>query len=445
MNSSRNQAFFGTSYDFDSLGAEMHELCRDLFPICRSITGPGVRETLNTISAFIDLQQHEVPSGEQVFDWSVPQEWRCYDAYISDTDGNRLIDFNDNTLHVMSYSTPIDATMELHELDLHLYSLPNQPNLIPYRTSYYNKNWGFCLTEHQRRSLGKGPFRVRINSQLTKGSMTYGEFFIKGKSDEELLFSTHICHPSLANDNLSGISVATMLGRLLEQTDASLYYSIRIIFIPATIGAITWLSRNKTIYERIAGGAVLSGIGDSGPFTYKLSRRGDGILDHVLPYQMTQTDIAHEVRDYSPYGYDERQFCSLGPDIPMGCLMRTPFGEYPEYHTSGDNLDFIHPQQLAESLRALAGAVEHAQKVRKYINLNPNCEPQLGRRGLYDAIGGDNDTKTSQMALLWMLSASDGATTTHDIHMQSGLPIDVLCVAADRLEEAKLLRCATSV
>ncbi len=430
---------FGRSRKLDDTADELHALCRQLYPICRSITGPGVRETLEILSSHIPLEIHEVPTGSQIFDWTVPEEWCCKDAFIEDLDGNRLVDFNVNCLHVMGYSTAIDTQLERDQLEPHLHSLPDQPELVPYRTSYYEKNWGFCLSEQQRNSLGEGPFRVKIDSSHTAGSLTYGELLIEGKTKQEILISTHICHPSLANDNLSGISVATYLGRLLADSRTKLHYSVRIVFIPATVGAITWLARNRDLYDNIVGGLVLSGVGDSGPLTYKRSRRGDGVIDHTLPSEMSRLDVEHELRDYSPYGYDERQFCSLGPNLPVGCLMRTPFGEYPEYHTSGDNLDFISGEQLCETLFVVAAAVEYSQYVRTYINLEPNGEPQLGRRGLYAAIGGDNDQKTSQMALLWMLSFSDGKTSTHDIHARSGLPIVDLCAAADRLEDAELL------
>lgn len=439
MNAPDSQTFFGRSLDFKQLGDELHQLCTDLYPICRSITGPGVRETLQLLSEHVPVRISEIASGTKVFDWTIPREWRCRAAYIEDLQGTRLVDFEDHSLHVMNYSVAVDAEVTRAELDAHLHSLPGQPNLIPYRTSYYDDNWGFCLSERQRDSLGEGPFRVRIDSDHIEGSLTYGEFFLQGRTDQEILISTHVCHPSLANDNLSGISVATLLARILSQAEA-LHYSARFVFIPATIGAIAWLSNNQDRWEKIVGGVVLSGVGDAGPLTYKSSRRGDGLIDGVLPRYMSQLGAKHELRDYTPYGYDERQFCSLGPNLPVGCLMRTPFGEYPEYHTSGDNLDFIHAERLAETLHVLAGAIQHSQFVRTYENLAPNCEPQLGRRGLYAAIGGDNDQKLSQMALLWMLSDSDGKTSTYDIHNRSGLPLDELCLAAERLEENHLLR-----
>ncbi len=422
-----------------ALGSKMHALCAQLYPICRSITGNGVRQTLDILSDIVDLEQYEIPSGKKVFDWTVPKEWNCDDAYIEGPDGRRVVDLKDHSLHVVSYSTAVDGVFDLATLDRHLHSLPDQPAAIPYRTSYYDEAWGFCLTDEQRRALEPGEYRVRIDSRHTDGSLTYGEVFLPGRTDEEILITTHICHPSLANDNLSGIAVATFLARHFASRLADLHYGIRIVFIPGTIGAITWLAENPERHSNIVGGLVLSGIGDSGPLTYKKSRRGDGLIDKLLPEVMLRENIAHEIKDYIPYGYDERQFCSPGLNLPMGCLMRTPFGEYPEYHSSGDNLDFISAAQLSESLAAVVKVLEAAQLERRYENLQPDCEPQLGRRGLYAAIGGDNDQKQSQMAILWMLAYSDGRHTVGDIAGMSGISSADLDLAAQRLVDTGLL------
>lgn len=422
-----------------AVGLKMHELCTELYPICRSITGNGVRQTLDILSKHVDIQQFEIPSGKRVFDWTVPTEWNCDDAYIEDPDGHRIVDLKDHSLHLVSYSTEVDGVFDLETLDKHLHSLPEQPTAIPYRTSYYDDNWGFCLADELRRTLKPGDYRVRIDSKRTAGSLTYGEVFLPGRTDEEILISAHICHPSLANDNLSGIAVATFLASHFGSRLADLHYGIRIIFIPGTIGAIAWLAENSARYSNIVGGLVLSGIGDSGPLSYKKSRRGDGLIDKLLPELMMRNQIAHEIKEYIPYGYDERQFCSPGLNLPVGCLMRTPFGEYPEYHTSGDDLNFISATQLAESLSVVGQVLEAAQLERRYENLQPNCEPQLGRRGLYAAIGGDNDHKQSQMAMLWMLAYSDRKHSIRDVERMSGISITDLSLAAQRLVDAELL------
>lgn len=427
-----------TDHDL-AIGAEIIELCERLYPICRSITGDGVRRTLEILAEYTDIQQFEVPSGRAVFDWEVPKEWNLTEAYVEDSTGTRVIEVDQHSLHVMSYSTPVDEEMDLEELQPHLFSLPDQPDLIPYRTSYFAPNWGFCLAHEKRAQLKPGKYRVKISSSLSQGHLTYGEARIPGRSEEEILISTHICHPSLANDNLSGIGVATFLARSLSQL-TDLEYGVRLIFVPGTIGAITWLAENPDTVEHIVAGLVLSGVGDLGQFTYKLSRAGDGLLDRIIPAQLEELKIGHEVRPFVPYGYDERQFCSPGINLPVGCLMRTPFGEYPEYHTSGDNLSFVDAKQLGETHRLVKDALLEAQKVRKYVNLQPCCEPQLGKRGLYDSIGGDNDTKRSQMALLWMLAYSDGVHSTLDICEKSDLDIDDLVVAADRLVVSELLK-----
>ncbi len=426
-------------HDPAAVGLKMHELCTELYPICRSITGNGVRQTFDILSEHVDIQLFEVPSGKQVFDWTVPKEWNCDDAYIEDPDGRRIVDLKDHSLHVVSYSTEVDGVFDLETLDKHLHSLPEQPAAIPYRTSYYDDNWGFCLADELRRTLKPGNYRVRIDSRHTAGSLTYGEVFLPGQTDEEILISAHICHPSLANDNLSGIAVATFLADHFSSRLSDLHYGMRILFIPGTIGAITWLAENPARYSKIVGGLVLSGVGDSGPLSYKKSRRGDGLIDKLMPEVMQCNQIAYEVKDYIPYGYDERQFCSPGLNLPVGCLMRTPFGEYPEYHSSGDDLNFICAPQLAESLSIVGQVLEAAQLERRYENLQPDCEPQLGRRGLYAAIGGDNDHKQSQMALLWMLAYSDRNHTTRDIERMSGISIADLNLAAQRLVDAELL------
>ena len=411
-------------------------MCERLYPICRSITGTGVRETLKVLSEYIPILIEEVPSGTQVFDWTVPKEWNISGAHIISPDGQKILDFADHNLHVMSYSAPVDASMSLATLDEHLFSLPDQPDLIPYRTSYYSEQWGFCVPHRLRQTLVEGEYKVRIDSSFTQGSLTYGEIFIPGKSDQELLLSTHICHPSLANDNLSGLACATLLAKEAQTMD--LHYGLRIIFVPSTIGAITWLSQNENKLANIVSGLVMSGLGDDGAFTYKLSKRADGIVDRLVSGYIRE-GLPGRITPFIPYGYDERQYCSPGINLAMGCLMRTPFGEYPEYHTSADNLDFVSDKQLGDSYALVKRIIQDAQMCRTFKNENPFGEPQLGKRGLYDAIGGDNDQKTAQLALLWMLSSSDGATSTLDICKSSGIDLKTLNTAAERLEASGLI------
>lgn len=415
----------------------MFALCERLYPIVRSITGEGVRRTLQELRELIPLEVHEVPSGTQVFDWTVPLEWNVRDAYIRDESGERVVDLRNHSLHVVSYSVPVRARMSLEELQPHLHSLPDHPHWIPYRTAYYSRTWGFCLTHAQRESLRPGQYEVVIDSRLEPGSLTYGEYFLPGERDEEFLVSTHVCHPSLANDNLSGIAVAAFLARCLTE-EGRRRCGIRFIFVPSTIGAITWLARNQHRLNRITGGLVISGVGDRGAFTYKRSRTG-GAVDRVFERVLRRRGEAHRIEPFAPYGYDERQYCSPGIGLPVGCLMRTPFGQYPQYHTSADDLSFISRESLEETVEVCAEALAEFSLVRRYRNLSPHCEPQLGRRGLYDAIGGDNDKKSAQMALLWMLSYSDGAHSTLDISELSGLTLETLDRAAVRLCDAQLL------
>lgn len=418
-------------------GAAMYALCERLFPICRSITGAGVRDTLRILQEHLGLTIHEVPTGTPAFDWQVPREWNIRNAWIADSSGRRLVDFANSNLHVMSYSMPVDKVVDLQELQKHLYSLPEFPDRIPYRTSYYDERWGFCLSHHQREVLVDGQYRVHIDSTLTEGSLTYGEYFIPGERDEELLVSTHVCHPSLANDNLSGIAVAIALAQSIAALPHKPRYGVRFIFIPGTIGAITWLAVNTARIAAIAGGVVLSGVGDPGSLTFKQSKRGDGLLDRAFARVVGQRQGS--VRPYLPYGYDERQFCSPGIDIAMGCLMRTPYGEYDAYHSSADNLDLIKPDALGDTLDACRNAFTSVLTSPRYLSTSPECEPQLGRRGLYDAIGGNNESKSLQLALLWMLAYADGKFTLDDLEALSGMSRATLEKAAGLLQDADLL------
>jgi aminopeptidase-like protein len=416
----------------------MMALIEQLFPICRSITGNGVRQTLAILQRHIPLGVSEVPSGTAVLDWTVPHEWNIRNAYLARPDGTRVVDFANNNLHVVQYSRPIDAIMPFAELRPHLHSLSGQPDWIPYRTSYYAENWGFCLTHNQLSSLADGFYRVVIDSDLTPGHLTYGELLIPGETDDTVLFSCHICHPSLANDNLSGIAVATMLARHIQTLRPR--HSYRFLFIPGTIGSLTWLARNEDKVARITCGLVLSCLGDAGGITYKQSRRGEAVIDRIVAHVLRHDEVPHRIWPFVPYGYDERQYCSPGFDLPIGCLMRTPNGEYPEYHSSADNLSLLRPDSLAHSLAILRRIVAVIEGDVVYRSRNPKGEPQLGRRGLYAAMGGQRAANDDQMALLWVLNLADGRHSLLDMAERAGLPFASIRTAADALVAAELLQ-----
>ena len=418
------------------VGRALHDFATELYPICRSITGEGIRQTLAQIHKRIPLEISQVPSGTAVFDWTVPKEWNIRDAFIEDSIGKRVVDFQKSNLHVMNYSVPVNRRMPLSELKPHLFSIPERPDWIPYRTSYYQENWGFCLPHNQLQNLPDGDYGVRIDSTLEDGALTYGECFIPGESTDEVLFSCHACHPSLANDNLSGLTVATQLAGLLSSQ--KLHYSYRFLFIPGTIGAITWLAKNRAHATRIRHGLVLTCIGDQGGFHYKKSRQGNAEIDRAAAHALRRINSSSEVLDFSPYGYDERQYCSPGFNLAVGCLMRSVWGTFPEYHTSADNLDFIKPLQLAESLRACAAIVDILENNRRYASQNPFCEPQLGKRGLYRATDGDGPGDQIS-ARLWVLNLSDGKHSLLDIAERSGLPFSTLLSAAKLLHTNGLL------
>jgi len=418
------------------VGEELHRFVAQLYPICRSITGDGIRQTLAQIHQRVPLQISEVPTGTEAFDWTVPKEWNIRDAYIKDASGRRVVDFQRSNLHVLNYSAPVRATIPLCELKQHLFTLPEHADWIPYRTSYYKEAWGFCLSHNQMLALADGDYEVCIDSALTDGHLTYAECYVPGRSPDEVLISTHACHPSLANDNLSGLAVATALAEFLSGRD--LRYSYRFLFIPGTIGAITWLARNRENVGRIRHGLVLTGIGDAGGFHYKKSRRGDAEIDQAAAHVLRHHGELSEVLEFSPYGYDERQYCSPGFNLPVGCLMRSVWGTFPEYHTSADNLDFIQPAKLAGSLRVCTALVDVLENNRRYRNLSPYCEPQLGKRNLYRSTGGEA-IGVEMNARLWVLNLSDGEHSLLDIAERSGLQFSTICDAAELLRESGLL------
>ncbi|WP_437032766.1 DUF4910 domain-containing protein [Streptomyces sp. enrichment culture] len=419
-------------------GEEMYALVERMYPLCRSITGDGVRATLRIVDEYIPLHVHEVPTGTRVLDWTVPQEWNIRDAYVADAAGRRVVDFAASSLHVLGYSVPVSATMPLAELRPHLHTLPEHPSWVPYRTSYYEPQWGFCLAQETLDVLPEGEYEVRIDSTLADGHLTYAEHVVPGQVPDEVLVSCHTCHPSLANDNLAGIAVAVFLARELAKRQP--YYTYRFVFAPGTIGAITWLARNRERVERVRHGLVLACAGDPGGLTYKQSRRGDAEIDRVLRHVLSASQRPHRITEFTPYGYDERQYCSPGFDLGVGSLTRTPYAGYPEYHTSADDLDFVSPAAMADTLAVCREAFDVLDRNRCYVNLSPYGEPQLGRRGLYDSLGGRSDAKQAQMAMLWVLSLADGEHGLLDVAERSGLSFDTVAAAADALHGAGLIK-----
>ncbi|HTG36726.1 MAG TPA: DUF4910 domain-containing protein [Thermoanaerobaculia bacterium] len=414
----------------------MIDLIREAYPICRSITGDGVRRTLALIRERIPLEIREVPTGTPVFDWTVPREWNVRDAWIKDPSGRKVVDFQECNLHVLNYSVPVHEKLPLAELKERLFTLPDKPDLIPYRTSYYKETWGFCLRHRTLEELPEGEYEVFVDSTLADGALTYGECLLPGDSEREVLLSTHVCHPSLCNDNLSGIAVMTELARELQARPRR-RYSYRFLFIPGTIGSITWLALNEV---KVDHGLVAANLGDPGKFHYKKSRRGNAEIDRAVLAVLRASGEDFGLEDFVPFGYDERQYCSPGFNLAVGSLTRTPYGRYPEYHTSADNLDFVRPEALEGSLRTYLAVVDVLEGNRRYLNLNPNGEPQLGRRGLYRTIGGDESGRARELALLWVLNLSDGENDLLDIAERSGMSFAAIRTAADALLEVGLLR-----
>ena len=422
----------------DVIGEQMYGVISDLYPVCRSITGNGVRSTLERIRQEIPLTIHEVPSGTPVFDWVVPLEWNIKDAYIITPAGEKIAEFKKNNLHVLNYSIPVRKKVTLDKLQQHLFTLPAHPDWIPYRTSYYKENWGFCITHNQFQALPDGEYEVLIDATLEQGHLTYGEFFIQGETDKEVLVSCHICHPSLCNDNLSGIALTTYLAKYLAER--RLRYSYRFLFIPATIGSIAWLALNEEKTKNIKHGLVVTCVGDGGPFSYKKSRRGSAEIDRVVLHVLRHSrGDFHEI-DFYPYGYDERQYCSPGFNLAVGSLTRSSHGQFPEYHTSADNLDLVKPQYLKESFATYIDVIDVLESNRTFLNLNPKCEPQLGKRGLYNSVGAPEGHKIKEMALLWVLSMSDGEHDLLDIAERSGESFSDIKNAAQALLDCGLLK-----
>lgn len=416
----------------------MHGWAKDLFPICRSLTGEGVRQTLAYIQELLpDLSVHEVPTGTQAFDWVVPDEWSIRDAFIEDEAGNRVVDFQQNNLHLVGYSSPIDQWMTLEELDKHLYSLPDQPSAIPYVTSYYKTRWGFCLSHNQRLGLQGGRYRAFIDSELKPGVLNYGELILPGQSDREVLLSTYICHPSMGNNELSGPVVTTGLCQWLQSLK-SRRYTYRVIFIPETLGSIVYLSRHlKHLKEKVIAGFNVTCIGDNREYSYLPTRLGNTLADRVAVHALKYW--ASDFKEYSwlDRGSDERQFCAPKVDLPVATIMRSKYGEYPEYHTSLDDLSMIPPEGLSGGYEALRHALKALELNAKY-EITTYCEPQLGKRGLYPDLSMKGSTHDVR-AMMDLLSMCDGETDLLDISDRIGRPIWDYEGIVSKLSEAGLL------
>jgi aminopeptidase-like protein len=433
--------------DVETVGRRLHALVAELYRVPRSLTGDGVRQTLATLgerlgSAGGELAVHEVPTGTPVLDWTIPKEWNLRRAWIKGPDGQRVVDTADHNLHVVGYSVPVNRRLSRAELDEHLCSLPERPDWTPYRTSYYRETWGFCLPHRVRESLPEGEYQVVVDATLADGALSYGELALPGESTAEILLSCHICHPQLANDNLSALAVTAVLAELLAALPHR-RYGYRFVWAPGTIGAITWLARNEAKVTAIRHGLVLANLGDAGGFHYKRSRRGDAVVDRAVEQVLADRAAGggerYGIEDFVPFGYDERQYCSPGFDLPVGLLSRTPWGRFPEYHTSADDLDLVRPEALAGSLRLLLEVLATLESNRRYRNLAPKCEPQLGRHGLYRTIGGGEDGRERELALLWVLNQSDGQHDLLAISRRSGLRYEQIRAAAAALQAADLL------
>ncbi len=422
------------------MGDDMYSLMERLFPICRSITGAGVRETLEIIKEHIPIEIKNVPTGTPVFDWKVPKEWNIKDAWVKNEKGEKIIDFQKNNLHVLNYSTPIHQKMQLNELKEHLRTLPDHPDWIPYATSYYKENWGFCLSQNDFDKLEDGEYEVFIDSSLEDGNLTYGELVLPGETDEEIVMNCYVCHPSMCNDNLSGVVLLTELTKYLQNKDR--HFTYRLLFIPETIGSITWLAQNENTVERIKHGLVVTCVGDKGEtLTYKKSREGNNEVDLAAEKVLEDFGCKFDLIDFNPAeGSDERQWCSPGFNLPFGSLMRTVYVHFPEYHTSADNLSTQSPETLADTLEKYIEILFVLDNNKTYQSLAPKGEPQLGRRGLYRQIGApQGGVSLNEAAVFWMLNYADGKHSLLDIAKKSGLTFRQVKGAADACKEAGLL------
>ena len=428
------------------IGARMHALAAELFPIPRSLAGPGFRQTLDVLEHTCGpITRHRFATGERVFDWEIPREWAVREAWIKDPDGRTVVSFADSSLHVVSHSVPVHARLPLEELEDHLHSLPDQPGAIPYRTSYYRESWGFCLPDRVRRSLAPGRYEVLIDADLEPGKLELGELSIEGSSGEEVLFSTYCCHPAMANNELSGPVLCAHLAAVLRERRDRPRYTYRFLFAPETIGAIAYLSRfGARLRGSLAAGYVVTCVGDPGAFTYKRSRRGASLADRAAEHALAHFGAPHRILDFFPSGSDERQYCSPGFDLPVGSVMRSMYGTYPEYHTSLDDLDLITPQALGESLALYLRIVEVLEANETLESTMPWCEPQLSSRGLYPTTGGGLASERRVHDINWLLNLCDGSADLLAVADRAERPLWELRPLADTLRDHGLLRSAAS-
>ena len=418
----------------------MFSLLKELFPINRSLTGDGVRKTLQILQREIPvLKIHEVPSGTKAFDWTVPDEWNCSEAYIIDPIGKKICDYTRNNLHLVGYSIPVDLSLSLEELQPHLHSLPDQPNAIPYVTSYYERKWGFCISHQERKNLIDGNYHVVINSRLEPGYMTYGEIFIPAteKTEDEIFFSTYICHPSMANNELSGPVVATSLTNWINQLSTR-RYNYRFVFLPETIGSIYYVSTHlKELQERVVAGFVLTCLGDDRCYSYVPSRLGKTLADEVALHVLKHQSIEFKRYSFLDRGSDERQYCAPGVDLPIVTICRSKYHCYPEYHTSLDNLQMASEDGLRNSLEIHKKAIFCLENNFTFKS-TVLCEPHLGPRGLYPQTGTRNAAKDAEL-IMNIIAYCDGSTSILKISNMIDQPMDVVVSQAENLHAHKLI------
>lgn len=423
----------------NKLADQMYALCRELFPICRSITGKGFRDSLAIINKHIPtLKLVEVPTGTKCFDWEVPREWNVRDAYVIDPEGNRMLDFKVSNLHLVGYSVPIDKTISFLELQEHLYSLPDQPEAIPYVTSYYNERWGFCISDNERKTLKEGKYKVFIDSELKDGGLTYGELIIPGENSEEIFLSTYLCHPSMANNELSGPVVTTFIAKWLAELKHR-RYTYRIIFIPETIGSIVYLSRNLDIMKKnVIAGFNVTCIGDDRAYSYLPSRSENTLADRIALHV-----LHHMHPEFLRYTYldrkgDEQQYCSPGVDLPVVSVMRSMYGTYPEYHTSLDDLNLVTPSGLLGGYEVLTRCIQCIDFNEK-LQVTTLCVPQLGKRGLYPTLGTRTGPSTVKSRMN-LIAYCDGKNSLLEVADKINVPMWDLLPEVDILKNHGLLK-----